>query len=67
MRIAGEESEASWGEVLQGLVQRRVFGVPMLAVVDGNPGLRAALHAGIAAGNGWAGKLSYQRHPVYER
>ena len=42
LRIAGEESEASWGEVLQGLVQRRV-GVPMLAVVDGNPGLRAAL------------------------
>ena len=42
MRIAGEESEASWGEVLQGLVQRRL-GIPMLAVVDGNPGLRAAL------------------------
>jgi len=42
LRIAGEESEASWGEVLQGLVQRRV-GVPMLAVVDGNPGLQAAL------------------------
>jgi putative transposase len=42
MRIAGEESEASWGEVLQALVQRRV-GVPMLAVIDGNPGLRAAL------------------------
>ncbi len=42
MRIAGEESAASWGEVLQALVQRRV-GVPMLAVIDGNPGLRAAL------------------------
>jgi transposase-like protein len=44
MQIAGEESEASWGEVLQSLVARRV-GVPMLAVIDGNPGLRAALRA----------------------
>jgi putative transposase len=44
MQIAGEESEASWGEVLQSLVARRV-GVPMLAVIDGNPGLGAALRA----------------------
>jgi putative transposase len=42
MQIAGEESEASWGEVLKALVERRV-GVPLLAVIDGNPGLRAAL------------------------
>jgi putative transposase len=42
MQMAGEESEASWGEVLRSLVARRV-GVPMLAVIDGNPGLRAAL------------------------
>ncbi len=42
MRMAGEESEASWGEVLQSLVERRL-GVPVLAVIDGNPGLRAAL------------------------
>jgi putative transposase len=44
MQIAGEESEASWGEVVQSLVARRL-GVPMLAVIDGNPGLRAALRA----------------------
>jgi putative transposase len=42
LQIAGEESEASWGEVLKALVERRV-GVPLLAVIDGNPGLRAAL------------------------
>jgi putative transposase len=42
MRIAGEESEASWSEVLQSLVERHV-GTPLLAVIDGNPGLRAAL------------------------
>jgi putative transposase len=42
LQMAGEESEASWSEVLRSLVQRRV-GVPMLAVIDGNPGLRAAL------------------------
>ena len=42
MRIAGEESEASWNEVLQSLVERHV-GTRLLAVIDGNPGLRAAL------------------------
>ncbi len=40
LRIAGEESELSWGR--QSLVTRRV-GVPRFAVIDGNPGLRAAL------------------------
>ena len=44
MQMAGEEGEASWSEVLQSLVARRV-GVPRLAVIDGNPGLRAALRA----------------------
>ena len=44
IQIAGEESEASWGEVLRSLVERRV-GMPVLAVIDGNPGLRAALSA----------------------
>lgn len=42
LRIAGEESSAAWGEVVQALVQRRI-GVPKLAVIDGSPGLRQAL------------------------
>jgi putative transposase len=44
LRIAGEESHAAWGEVITALVQRRI-GVPQLAVVDGSPGLTAALQA----------------------
>lgn len=44
LRIAGEESEASWSEVLRSLVARNV-GVPVLAVVDGNPSLEAALRS----------------------
>src|ERR1700739_2144973 len=42
MRIAGQESEAAWLELLQSLVERHL-GTPSLAVIDGNPGLRAAL------------------------
>ena len=42
LRIAGEESQASWGEVLCSLTRRNV-GLPPLAVIDGNPGLEAAL------------------------
>jgi putative transposase len=42
LRIAGEESSAAWGEVITALVKRRI-GVPVLAVVDGNPGLPQAL------------------------
>lgn len=42
MRMAGEESAAAWREVIESLVARHV-GVPVLAVVDGNPGLRTAL------------------------
>ena len=42
MRLAGEESGASWGEVLSSLV-RRNMATPILAIIDGNPGLRAAL------------------------
>lgn len=42
LRLAGEESAASWGEVVAGLVRRNV-GAPSLAIVDGNPGLHAAL------------------------
>jgi putative transposase len=42
MRMAGEESAAAWREVVESLVARHV-GVPVLAVVDGNPGLGTAL------------------------
>jgi putative transposase len=44
MRIAGQESEAAWRELLQALVERHL-GTPTLAVIDGNPGLQAALRA----------------------
>lgn len=44
MRIAGQESEAAWCELLQSLVARHL-GTPVLAVIDGNPGLQAALRA----------------------
>ena len=42
LRIAGEESSAAWGEVIQALVKRRI-GVPAVAVIDGAPGLAQAL------------------------
>jgi transposase-like protein len=42
MRLAGEESGASWGEVLSSLVKRNMA-TPILVIIDGNPGLRAAL------------------------
>jgi transposase-like protein len=42
LRLAGAESAASWGEVVAGLV-RRNMGTPSLAIIDGNPGLHAAL------------------------
>lgn len=44
LRLAGEETAAAWGDVVDSLVARHV-GRPMLAVIDGNPGLRAALRA----------------------
>jgi len=44
LRLAGQESAASWGEVVSSLVRRNV-GAPALAIVDGNPGLYAALRA----------------------
>ncbi len=44
LRIAGEESSASWGEVIAALVKRRI-GVPVLAVSDGNAGLAQAIQA----------------------
>jgi len=42
LRIAGDESSAAWGEVIDSLVRRRI-GVPALAVIDGGAGLAAAL------------------------
>jgi putative transposase len=44
IRIAGQESEAAWRELVQSLVKRNL-GTPPLAVIDGNPGLQAALRA----------------------
>lgn len=42
LRLAGEESAASWGEVVASLVSRHLRR-PALAVIDGNPGLAVAL------------------------
>jgi transposase-like protein len=42
MRMAGEESGASWSEVLASLVRRKMS-TPVLAIIDGSPGLHAAL------------------------
>lgn len=42
LRLAGEESAASWGEVVAGLVRRNI-GTVSLAMIDGNPGLHKAL------------------------
>jgi transposase-like protein len=42
MCLAGEESCASWSELIDGLV-RRHMNAPRLAIVDGNPGIEAAL------------------------
>jgi len=58
MRLAGEESAASWGEVVASLV-RRNLGMPALALIDGNPGLHAALQ------RQWPG-LAIQRCTVHK-
>lgn len=42
MRLVGEESAASWTEVVANLVARHLAR-PVLAVIDGNPGLSSAL------------------------
>jgi transposase-like protein len=42
LRLAGEESAASWREVVTSLGARHLSR-PVLAVIDGNPGLRTAL------------------------
>jgi transposase-like protein len=48
MRLVGEESAASWTEVLASLTARHLAR-PVLAVIDGNPGLMNAL------GSHWPG------------
>jgi len=42
VRLVGDESTAAWRDVIHGLVARHI-GIPTLAVIDGNPGLAAAL------------------------
>lgn len=42
MRMAGEESAAAWGDVVADLVKRKLR-APVLAVIDGNPGMPEAL------------------------
>jgi transposase-like protein len=42
MQLAGDESAAAWRGVVDDLVRRHI-GTPALAVIDGNPGLAAAL------------------------
>jgi putative transposase len=44
LRLAGVESERAWLDAIQSLVARNL-GAPVLAVIDGNPGLAAALKA----------------------
>jgi putative transposase len=44
MRLVGEESAASWTEVVASLAARHLAR-PILAVIDGNPGLTNALRA----------------------
>jgi transposase-like protein len=44
LRLAGAESERAWLDAVQSLVERKL-GAPVLAVIDGNPGLAAALTA----------------------
>jgi putative transposase len=42
VRLVGDESTAAWRDIIHGLVARHI-GIPTLAVIDGNPGLAAAL------------------------
>ncbi len=44
LRLSGVESERAWLDAVQSLVARKL-GAPLLAVIDGNPGLAAALKA----------------------
>jgi putative transposase len=44
LRVVGQEAAAAWGEAVESLVARGLR-PPLLAVIDGNPGLRTALRA----------------------
>ncbi len=44
LRLAGVESEQAWLDAVRSLAARNL-GAPLLAVIDGNPGLAAALKA----------------------
>ena len=44
MRVVGQETTAAWEEAVEGLAARGLR-APVLAVIDGSPGLRAALRA----------------------
>jgi putative transposase len=44
IRLAGQETTQAWQDVVEKLGERGV-GVPLLAIIDGNPGLQAALRA----------------------
>lgn len=44
VRLVGDESAASWSDVVTSLVARHL-GRPVLAVIDGNPGLATALRS----------------------
>ena len=44
LRVSGQETTWAWQEVIDKVVERHV-GVPLLALIDGNPGLHAALRA----------------------
>ena len=44
MRLVGDESAASWGDVVASLVARHLTR-PVLAAIDGNPGLTSALRS----------------------
>jgi len=42
LRLAGVENEQAWLDAVRALAARNL-GAPILAVIDGNPGLAAAL------------------------
>jgi putative transposase len=44
LRLSGQETTQAWQEAIDQLVERQV-GMPRLAIIDGNPGLHAALRA----------------------
>jgi len=44
LRVAGQETTQAWQDVIEKLGERGVGG-PLLAIIDGNPGLQAALRA----------------------